>query len=75
MRSAKNELDLQIGSFSFWKRVVDRRLHKIYCITLVDVGVDDEMLKSHWEMKQLADDFVDWFGEKYDLDPISDYQF
>jgi len=33
------------------------------------------MLKSHWEMKQPANEFVDWFGEKYDLDRISDYEF
>lgn len=54
---------------------MDQRLHRSYCITLADAGVDDEMLKSHWEMKQPANEFVDWFGEKYDLDRISDYEF
>ncbi|OYU89068.1 MAG: hypothetical protein CFE29_16185 [Bradyrhizobiaceae bacterium PARB1] len=75
MRNAKNETSRQIASFSFWRKAVDQRLHRSYCITLADAGVDDEMLKSHWEMKQPANEFVDWFGEKYDLDRISDYEF
>jgi hypothetical protein len=28
-------------------------------------------LKSHWEMKQSPYEFVEWFGNKYDLDPKS----
>jgi hypothetical protein len=50
---------------------VNRRLKKIYVITIADAGIDDEFLTSHWEMKQSPYEFVEWFGNKYDLDPKS----
>jgi hypothetical protein len=48
---------------------VDRRLKDIYLITIDDAGIDDEMLASHWQMKQTAYEFVEWYALKYDLDP------
>jgi len=46
-------------------------LKDVYVITINDAGIDDEFLKTHWEMKQSPYEFVEWFGIKYDLDPKS----
>jgi hypothetical protein len=58
-------------SFAKWRSAVNRRLKEIYAITIDDVGVDDDFLTSHWEMKQSPYEFVEWYGIKYDLDPKS----
>jgi len=60
----------EIG-FREWRNAVDRRLKDIYVITIDDAGIEDERLTSHWEMKQSPWEFVEWFGDKYDLDPKS----
>jgi hypothetical protein len=62
-------------SYSRWKTAVNKRLVAIYGITIVDSGVDDDYLTVHWEMKQSPYEFVEWFGTKYDLDPISSYRW
>ena len=59
-------------SFREWRNAVDRRMNDIYLITIDDAGIDDERLTSHWEMKQSPWEFVEWFGNKYDLDPKSE---
>ena len=56
-------------AFPKWRRVVDQRLSDIYLITIEDAGIDDERLRSHWQMKQAPFEFVEWFAIKYDLDP------
>ena len=56
-------------SFHEWRNAVDCRLKDIYVITIDDAGIEDEGLTSHWEMKQSPWEFVEWFGNKYDLDP------
>ena len=58
-------------SFSDWRREVDGRLVSDYGITIEDSGVDDNYLKPHWKMKQSPYEFVEWYGIKYDLDPVS----
>ena len=58
-------------SFLEWRNAVDRRLQDIYITTIDDAGIEDERLTSHWEMKQSPWEFVEWFGNKYDLDPKS----
>jgi hypothetical protein len=58
-------------SFAKWRDAVNRRLKEVYVITINDAGIDDEFLTSHWEMKQSPYEFVEWFGNKYDLDPKS----
>jgi hypothetical protein len=62
-------------SFQKWRNVVNRRLKDIYVITIDDVGIDNDMLILHWEMKQSPYEFVEWFGNKYDLDPRSSFIF
>lgn len=52
-----------------WRGAVNRRLKDIYLITISDAGIDDEMLVSHWQMKQSPYEFVEWYALKYDLDP------
>lgn len=57
--------------FQDWRDAVDRRLHQIYCITIEDAGLDEVYLMDHWRSNQAPSDFVEWYANKYDLDPIS----
>jgi hypothetical protein len=57
-------------SYRDWRKAVDRRLNQIYCITIVDTGFDEEYLTKHWQSNGTPFEFVQWFGNKYDLDPI-----
>lgn len=56
-------------TFRKWRSAVGRRLEDIYLITINDAGIDEEMLSSHWKMKQSPYEFVEWYAIKYDLDP------
>ena len=58
-------------SFAKWRTVVNQRLKEIYAISIADSGVDDDYQRHHWELKQSPYEFVEWFGNKYDLDPVS----
>ncbi|THD72229.1 MAG: hypothetical protein E7813_04255 [Bradyrhizobium sp.] len=53
-----------------WRDAVDRRLVQIYCITIDDAGFDEEYLINQWQSNEAPFDFVEWFGSKYNLDPI-----
>lgn len=75
MESSQGSRTWTEASYSRWKSAVNKRLVAIYGMTIVDSGVDDEYLTVHWEMKQSPYDFVEWFGTKYDLDPISSYRW
>jgi hypothetical protein len=57
-------------SYRDWRDAVDRRLLQIYCITIEDVGFDEEYLTNHWQSNEAPFDFVEWLGNKYDLDAI-----
>jgi hypothetical protein len=57
-------------SYRDWREAVDRRLHQIYCITIEDAGIDEEYLIDHWQSNEAPLDFVEWFGNKFDLDPM-----
>jgi hypothetical protein len=57
------------SSFKDWCSAVDKRLQDIYCITIVDAGIDDERLADHWASHDTPSEFVEWFRTKYDLDP------
>jgi hypothetical protein len=58
-------------SYRDWRDKVEYRLHQIYCITIEDAGFDEQYLKDHWRSNEAPFDFVEWFGNKYDLAPIS----
>jgi hypothetical protein len=60
-------------SYPDWRSAVDRRLLEIYCITIEDAGFEEEYLIKHWQSNEMPFDFVEWFGNKYDLDPVSYY--
>jgi len=71
MKKLKDEWAWTEISFAKWRAAVNRRLKSVYAITINDAGIDNEFLTSHWEMKQSPFEFVEWFGNKYDLDPKS----
>ena len=48
---------------------MDQRLEEIYVLTIDDAGIDDELLRAHWEENEPPFEFVIWYGNKYDLDP------
>jgi hypothetical protein len=51
-----------------WRAAVDRQLNEIYCISIEDAGFDEKYLDRHWRSNETPADFVEWFGNKYDLD-------
>jgi hypothetical protein len=73
MKRIKDNWAWKEMSFAKWRSSVNRRLKDVYVITIDDAGVDDERLSSHWQMKQSPYEFVEWFGNKYDLDPKSTF--
>lgn len=71
-----NKVDLWTWSescFAEWRKHVNDRFAGLYLVTLADLGVDDEVLRSHWNEKQAPYEFVEWFAIKYDLDPITSF--
>lgn len=50
-----------------WVKEVDRIMMEEFCIDLSDAGADEAQVIRYWKSDQSPDDFVDWFGEKYDL--------
>jgi hypothetical protein len=51
-----------------WRTAVDQQLSEIYCITIGDAGFDEEYLNRHWQSSETPAEFVERFGNKYDLD-------
>ncbi len=60
-------------SYVDWRKAVDARLQEIYSITIEDAGFDEEYLIKHWRSDEAAFEFVEWYGNKYDLDPVTVY--
>lgn len=50
-----------------WLQDVDRIMKRDYCIDTSDAGADSEQIIRYWKSGHTAAEFVDWFGEKYDL--------
>ncbi len=63
----------ELAAFREWRKAVDRHLKEIYGITIDDADINDERLGNHFQSSETPEDFVDWFGGKYDLDRKSDY--
>ena len=57
--------------YTEWRDAVDRRLLEIYCITIADAGFEEKYLTAHWQSNEDPFVFVEWFGNKYDLDTKS----
>jgi hypothetical protein len=66
MESSKTSM-----SYRDWRSAVDEHLSAIHCITIEDAGFDEEYLIKHWESGEAALEFVEWYGNKYDLDPVT----
>lgn len=66
---------MALKRFSTWKREVDQRMNAEYAITIVDAGIDDSDLRRHWITRISAPKFVEWYGTKYDLTPVADWNW
>ncbi len=65
------ETSMKGQSYLDWRDAVDERLNQIYCITIEDAGFGEDYLVDHWRSNEAPFEFVEWYGNKYDLDPIS----
>jgi hypothetical protein len=54
-------------SFRTWLRQTDAVMSGIYGIDTSDAGVDDEFMKRVWKTGETPREFVEWFGQKFDL--------
>lgn len=68
MKKSKDGWVWEEVTFSKWRSAVDRRFLDIYAISIVDAGIDEADLMSHWKDKEPAFEYVLWFANKYDLD-------
>lgn len=50
-----------------WVKEVDRLMLQEFCIDLSEAGADRVDVLRYWNSDQNPADFVEWFGEKYDL--------
>ncbi len=50
-----------------WVKCTEGLLVETYKIDFVDVGYRDEDIVKYWKAGFEPKEFVDWFGEKYDL--------
>jgi len=58
---------LEESQFLAWKHDAESALARRYAIGLNDAGVSDQELANHFRDGSGADEFVEWFGRKYDL--------
>ena len=57
-------------SYISWRKTVDKVLESTYAIRIEDAGIGDQQLVAHWKGQEGPDEFVSWFGAKYDLQPM-----
>jgi len=50
-------------------------MHSSYAITIVDAGIDNRDLRTHWQTHVSPFEFVDWFGMKFDLTPVAEWNW
>lgn len=77
-KAVAESADFQPMSIEGWTKAVDKAMKERYAITLTDgAGVDGDdlarMYQGSQESKESISDFVQWFGNRYDLDPVSKY--
>lgn len=58
--------------FLYWRQAVDQALQSTYNLTIADAGISDEELQLRWQDRDEPQEYVDWFGEHYDLIPVSE---
>ena len=63
------------ANFERWKHQIDEIMVRKFAINTTDAGLDENELQDYWKAQLSADAFVTWFGEKYDLTPVSDWNW
>ncbi len=61
--------------FQLWCARVDALMKHEYVVGLVDVGWTPDDLRKFWQRDETANEFVEWFALKYDLDPYTPYGY
>ncbi len=61
-----DEPDLPFACLA-WVKEVDRLMLEEFCIDLPEAGADRTDVLRYWKFDETPADFVDWFGQKYDL--------
>lgn len=61
--------------FRRYRFAVSERMKQVYGIDLCDAGIDDQPVLKAYQDGWTADDFVSWFGEKYDLTPVAEWSY
>ena len=56
-----------------WRRRAEALLKSTYAIDFTDAGLDAEDVRRYASSFPDAKEFVDWFGEKYDLTTIKEF--
>lgn len=56
-------------SFESYLNAVDAELTRIYGITVMDAGIEFDEIAGAQEAGETPAEYVQWFGEKYDLTP------
>jgi hypothetical protein len=62
-------------TFQEWRTLVDTVMVRDYCIDAADAGWADLDLERFWRDGDTAEQFVEWFAEKYDLIPKSEWEW
>jgi hypothetical protein len=55
-----------------WKLQVDAIMKRNFLIDLDDAGASEEDVLRYFGSGESPRDFAEWFGEKYDLDRLTD---
>lgn len=66
---------LESIDFETWKCEVDKAMVQKFAIGTVDAGLSNDELLKHWQQEPTAAAFVAWYGEKYDLTPLADWNW
>jgi len=53
-----------------WISEANHRMQSRYGLTLADAGMGEDDIVREADGRQTPEEFVSWWGEKYDLDPI-----
>jgi hypothetical protein len=62
-------------SFMDYWNAVDAAMLRLFGIDTYDAGIEPEDIAAAQEACQSADDYAQWFGEKYDLTPRSEWNW
>ena len=63
---------MELTLVSRWKLEVDAIMKRDFLIDLDEAGASDEDVLRYFGFGFSPHEFTDWFGEKYDLDRVTD---